>query len=188
MNREQWLTEVAGRIVDLYRERGVTVGAHRLTCGWPCRNALGKRVRRIGECHAVESSKAGLSELFISPSIDDPLQVAGTICHELIHVAVGVKQEHNSVFVEACRKVGLTKGRPTQVMPGKRLEPVLSRIVEAVGPYPHAALEPVGIKKPKKDSPLVKLVCTCGCSFRVNSKWLVVGMPACVCGAEMRRE
>jgi hypothetical protein len=55
LNRESWLTELAKRVHPLYK--GFAMAPYRLTCGWPCRMALGRRRRAIGECHALESSR-----------------------------------------------------------------------------------------------------------------------------------
>ena len=70
MNREAWLTEVASRIVPLFR--GVEVKPFRVTCGWPSVNGLGGRSRRIGECWYGKESADGVHNIFVSPVIDKP--------------------------------------------------------------------------------------------------------------------
>ncbi len=76
MNREGWLTEVAKQMEPIFS--GYKLPAYRVTCGWPCKNALGARTKRVGECHGVASSTGGNFELFISPLLADPLEVSGT--------------------------------------------------------------------------------------------------------------
>ena len=64
MNREQWLTEVAVLAQRLFT--GYHLAPYRVTCGWPCRNPLGRRVRTLGECHAhVEHYKRDLARVFL---------------------------------------------------------------------------------------------------------------------------
>src|SRR5262245_3291211 len=118
-NREGWLTEVASQVEPFFV--GFKLDPYRVTCGWPSRNGLGRRMRRVGECHGSKSSKAGIHEIFISPLLDKPLEVAGTLCHELAHAAAGIDAAHGKDFVKVCKHVGLTRGKPTSVMPGERL-------------------------------------------------------------------
>ena len=132
-NREGWLTEVSRGMEYLFK--GFSLSKYRVTCGWPCVGALSK-ARRVGECHGAKSSKDGVFELFISPVLDDPLEVAGTVCHELAHVAAGIDARHGSGFVKVCRHVGLTKGKPMSASPGPYLEERLGKLLLPLGPYP----------------------------------------------------
>lgn len=117
-NREAWLTEVARALEPLFLRKGYKFKTpYRITCGWPCKNATSTRQRRVGECHPIQRSKSGVSEIFISPAIDDVVEVAGTVCHELIHASIGTQEGHGGKFKTACRYLGM-KGRPTQAMPG----------------------------------------------------------------------
>lgn len=185
-NREGWLTELAKQVEPIFR--GFTLPKYRLTCGWPCKGALASKGTRVGECHAIESSKGGLHEIFISPLVAEPLEVSGIVCHELAHVAAGIKAKHGKGFVRVCRHVGLIKGPPTSVMPGQRLNDRLKGIIDKLGLYPHSVLSPVTIKKEVKVSS-VKLVCVCGCWVRMPPKMLEeIGPPVCACGSEFGPE
>ena len=183
MNREAWLTEVAKRAEPLFHLRLLP---YRVTCGWPCKGGVNLRRRVVGECFDVEVSSGGVHELFISPVLDKPLEVAGTLMHEMTHVAAGVKSQHGKEFVKWCNRVGLTDGKPRSVMPGQALNEKLSRIIEAVGDYPHKAL----VLKPKPvrrsaNAPR-KVQCECGCTATIPAKWLdAVGPPTCGCGRPM---
>jgi hypothetical protein len=172
--REEWLNELARLVHPLFRT--FPMKPYRLTCGWPCRFALGRRRRAVGECHALESSKAGFHEIFISPVLENPIEVAGTVCHEMGHVAAGIKAAHGKGFVKVCRHVGLTKGRPTSAAPGRRLEDHLRKVLDRLGAYPHTAVLPV--LKPTRPCTTVKLLCPdCACACSMSLKWLAAAGP-----------
>lgn len=186
MNREAWLTELAAQVVPLFK--GFVLKPYRVTCGWPCKGALTRRARRIGECHALESSKGGVHEIFVSPLIDTSAEVAGVVCHELAHVVAGIPAAHGSKFVTVCRSVGLTSGKPTSVMPGPVLAEQLQKIITKLGNYPHTALVPRAsvVSKPATST---GLACpACGCRISISLRWLdEAGAPTCACGTLMEQ-
>jgi len=186
MNREQWLTDLSTEVTPLFK--GFALKPFRLTVGWPIsRGRPGKR-QVLGECHALESSTAGLNEIFITPLIADPIQVAGVVCHELAHVAAGVEAAHGRGFVKVCRHVGLTRGKPTSVMPGERLEESLKRIVGRLGKYPHEVMQLKTVEA-KRQPTGVTLVCDCGFRCSTSRKWVSeVGVPTCACGAKLEEQ
>ena len=166
--------------------KGFFLPPHKLTCGFPCKGGLGRRKRVVGECHAIETSKAGINEIFISPLVDKPLEVAGIVCHEMTHVAAGVKAAHGGAFVAICKHIGLTKGKPTQAMPGQLLDEKLSKLLEKLGPYPHQAIVPMFKNKKEIEKKQIKAKCECGCTISMSRKWAdSVGIPTCACGGEM---
>lgn len=180
MNREGWLTELSAQLTLLFK--GFRVGKFRVTCGWPCVGGVSPSRRRIGECHPVQSSTDGHSEIFISPLLAEPIEVGGTLCHEIAHVVAGHAAGHGKGFVRVCRHVGLTKGRPTSVGPGKALEEQIRRMVEKIGPYPHGAM--VLAKKVARPSPVVGMRCpACSCKITISKRWLEGGPPTCSCGS-----
>lgn len=181
MNREAWLTELAKRVEPFFR--GFKLAPYRLTCGWPCKAALSKKAMRIGECHALESSRGGVHEIFVSPILDEPIIVAGTVAHEMAHVAAGIKAGHGKGFLDVCRHVGLTKGKPASIGPGSALTVALALIIAELGPYPHQAL--VGSERPAKPPTVTGLTCpNCGCRVVIALRWLKEsGTPVCGCGS-----
>jgi hypothetical protein len=182
--REEWLTELSRRVLPVFKSW--TMAPFRVTCGWPCRGGIARRRKVIGECHALESSKGGFHEIFISPSLDQPLEVAGTVCHEMAHVAAGISAGHGQGYRKVCKSVDLTKGSPTNASPGPVLTDKLHKVVDALGDYPHMALVPV-LKSIKRPITSVTLTCaSCGCRVRIALKWLdQVGPPVCGCGGSM---
>lgn len=184
INREHWLTELATMIEPLFR--GYKLGSYKVTCGWPTRGGVGLQKRVVGQCHGSHTSTGGYHELFISPVLDKVDDVAGTLCHEMAHVAAGVEAAHGPLFAKVCKHVGLTKGKPTQAMPGHMLNDILVKYAHKLGEYPHKAIVPAvkTVIKAKKDT---TLVCPdCGCKIRISHKWLAVsGNPQCGCGIPM---
>lgn len=183
MNREAWLTRMA-RLMENELFKGYNLRPYKITCGWPCQRGLSRRQRVVGECHSHVSSAAGNHEIFISPVLADSAEVAGTLCHEMAHIAAGIPAGHKGEFVKVCKKVGLTKGKPTTAMPGEKLEKVIQGYMSQLKvAYPHDALIPIAktIIKPKKDT---TLICPdCNCRVRISFKWLdAAGMPVCGCG------
>jgi hypothetical protein len=138
----------------------------------------------VGQCFGPESSKGKIAEVFISPTLEQPLEVAGTLCHELAHVAAGCKAAHGKGFTAVCKAVGLTKGKPFTVMPGPALEDQLRRVVERVGPYPHTGIVPVARLKNVSKKSRLSLVCPkCGCKIQISIKDMdKSGSPVCGCG------
>lgn len=184
-NRESWLTELAHMVEPIFK--GFTLPAYRITCGWPSVFALSGKKRRIGECHGNRSSKGGVYELFISPVLDKPLEVAGVVTHELCHVAAGVDAGHARGFVKVTRHVGLTKGKPTQAMPGPMLTAKLEKFLLKLGQYPHQAMSPY-MKEVEKEIKDLTIICPgCTCRFRMSIKWIEeAGLPTCGCGTPMQ--
>lgn len=182
MNREQWLTELSEQVSPMFKD--FKLKPFKLTMGWPIsRGRPGKR-QVLGECHALESSPANLNEIFISPVLDKPLQVAGVVCHEIAHVAAGIDAQHGSGFVKVCKHVGLTAGKPTSVMPGEKLNESLQRIVDKLGVYPHKAMVLATVAA--KPSTGVTLLCECGFRCQTSKKWYEgVGAPTCACGLKL---
>jgi hypothetical protein len=184
VNREQWLTEAAKLMEPIFREKGFPIrDKYRLTCGWPCKSAMSFTGRRIGECHPPSVSAGGVNEIFISPTIAENTKVLGTVCHELIHVAVGVEAGHAGKFKTACRYLGMV-GKATEATTGDNLRERIAGLVEGLGTYPHQAIK-VAARTIKKPATYIVLECGCGCSVRITADNLEsAGLPTCGCGEE----
>jgi hypothetical protein len=114
----------------------------RLSCGFPSKHATAQR-RRIGECWEDYRSADGHSEIFIHPQLADPMRVAGTLAHELIHAAVGDECGHRGPFRKLALAIGL-EGNMTETDEGDTFNQMMSQILAKVGPYPHAELDVSG--------------------------------------------
>ena len=184
MNREAWLNELGKQITPLFTAgKAFPIKPFRVTCGWPCRHALGVKRRVLGQCFAAENSSApngGIHELFISPLLDKPLEVAGVLTHEIAHVAAGIKAGHGSWFVKVCKHVGLTKGKPTSVLPGEKLNEQLTKLLDKLGPYPHQAMIPSTVQTTKSPTSITLQCQSCECLIRITFSWIEKsGIPVC---------
>lgn len=189
-NRETWLEGATRALRPLFESKGHPYPATpvRVSCSLPSKSALSAKARRIGECWSPSASKDGTTEIFVSPTIDDPVEVLEILVHELVHYVVGVEHGHRKPFGKCARAVGL-EGRLTSTHAGSDLRLTLKRIAERLGAYPHAALR--GSNRPKQSTRLVKVSCPeCGYPVRVTRKWLDgVGAPCCPAhGLQMEEE
>jgi hypothetical protein len=178
--REQWLTEVAKQVEPIFKH--FRLPPYRVTCGWPSSGGLGLVKRTIGQCFGVETSTGGFAEIFISPVLEKPLEVVGTLTHEMVHVVAGTKAKHGGEFIKISRHIGLTNGKPIHALPGKLLNDQLVKIIEPMGIYPHKAIKPTfHVKKPPTST---SLECSeCGCKITMSFKWIEeAGLPTCACG------
>lgn len=119
-----------------------------VACGFP-RSAT---TRAIGQCWDPKVSANGTTQMFICPSIADPIEVLGTLLHEMIHAAVGLKAGHRGAFRKMAIEVGLTgKMTATVVEEKSDLERSLKRVAKGLGRYPHAPMQKrARSTKPKK--------------------------------------
>lgn len=181
--REAWLN--AG--VDALRSHFADVGfpvptVVRVSVGFP----RAKR-KAVGQCWKRSAAKDGVSQIFITPSEADAVEVLDTLAHELVHAAIDPFSGHNGKFVKACKAVGLTSGKPTSAAAGDELRSELVKMASSLGEYPHAALSPSD--GPKQTTRLLKVSCReCGYVARVTAKWLDdAGAPLCPCNSTPMR-
>lgn len=178
-NREEWLTRAVKPLCDMIventslpRPKEVTV-----SCGWPRQDRGGKV---IGQCWPTKSGK-GVSHMFITPMLTDPIKVLATLLHELIHAADDCASEHKGPFTKAVRAVGLS-GKPTATFadPGTALHASLKALAKELGKYPHTGLTPGGTLAKKQSTRMLKCECdSCGYVVRTTQKWLDIATPIC---------
>jgi hypothetical protein len=180
MNREDWLKRVAEKMAPWFAELGHPLPAYRAAIGF---TSKGMRSKAIGQCWAHTASKDGVCEIFIVPTLEEPMRIADVLAHELVHAAVGLEAKHGPVFGKAARAIGL-EGKLTATVGGVRFIERAKPILDEVGPLPHAALTNDSLLRssaPKKQSTRqLKCSCaTCGYTVRVTRKWLEIGAPIC---------
>ncbi len=187
MTREEWLVAAVDAMRPWFEvERSPLPAAVRASCGWPSSKGLSASRRRIGECWDSKASAAGVSEVFISPCLDDPAKVLDVLTHELVHAAVGVQQGHKGPFRKVAKALGL-EGKMTATHAGPQLAERLNALAGKLGPYPHSALDQTARKK--QSTRLLKATCQgCGFTARVTRQWAEYGLPICVCGNQIELE
>lgn len=193
--REEWLTAALWKKVDShFTAAGLDVPANiKITCGWPSRAATARKKRRIGEIWDATASKDGQFEIFISPLLDDPIEVLAVLIHEVVHAVVGLAAGHRAPFSQAAKKVGLV--RPwTMTIASDDLKVELASWLRDLGLYPHAGIDVAHGQSsdPKQSTRMLKLDCyQCGAIIRTSRKWLDVygGQDwPCPCGGHFNHE
>ena len=176
--REAWLAALADELRPMFgRHKAAIPPRIRFSCGWPSR-----RIRKvIGECWAPTAAADGVTQVFVSPALHDPIDVAAVLVHELVHAAVGPDAGHGAAFARVAKRLGLV-GKMTATKAGPQLREVLADRVRWLGPYPHGALQLGAGREPKQGTRMVKLTCPdedCGYTVRTTAKWIAVGLPRC---------
>lgn len=141
---------------------------YRVSCGFPI-GYRGSRTGKIalGQAFDPSISADGTMEVFINPILDKPVDVIAVLLHELAHVYAGIQCGHRGEFARICRAVGLA-GPMTATVPGDELRGKLQGIVDMLGSYPHAKVDPNSRKK--QGTRLLKLQCgSCGWTARVSA-------------------
>ncbi len=179
--REGWLNEATRLCRALFKEAGYDMPEKlHVSCGWPSNRGTATKNYAIGECWPEHASADKVCQIFISPRVQDPIEVGAILVHEIVHAVVGLKEKHNKVFKKCALAVGL-EGKMTATGPGEELTANLKVLSDKLGTYPHPQLKP-GFRLGKKQTTrLVKCECKCGYNVRVTRKWLEIGAPLCPC-------
>lgn len=181
--REEWLLDLVARMRPMFLNAGYTVPEKlRISCSFPSRQALrgGKRTT-MGQCWSPDASKDQTTEVLISPLMEDPLDVAATVAHELLHAALGTEVGHAGPFKRGMKAIGLV-GPARSTEAGDKFRDWF-RQQPGLGRYPHAELD-ARAKEKKQGTRMLKCYCRdCGYTVRTTAKWLELGTPLCVCGA-----
>lgn len=185
MNRERWLTDLSAAMAPRFADLGKPIPETiRVACGWPSKGGTRTKARVLGQCFPASSSGKGVSELFISPVLDEPMRVAGVLAHELVHAAVGCQHGHRAPFARFAKALGL-EGQPTATTEGDDFKAWVAPLLASIGEYPHVVLNHTSATK-TQGTRMVKVVCRdaeCGYVLRTTRKWLdEVGTPSCACG------
>jgi hypothetical protein len=201
-NREHWLTLGADMVFyDVTSPAGYStnvngdplISALRISVGHPSKFAFRKGGKALGETFDANFSTDGTTEIFITPFLDDSIEVLTQVVHEMGHAVLGVKQGHNENYAIYMAKVGL-KGTVTKPVITPKLRRALEVIVSKLGPYPHSKLD--ASKMPATQSTrMLKCICinkTCphldlhnGKPYSGRFTWMMVQLPSGtpMCGA-----
>lgn len=141
--REEWLRVAIGHLSLVLAEQGeIMPDKWNVSAGWPY--LTGRKA--IAECWSPVVSAEGVTEIFVSPELSDPVEILPVLLHEMIHAAIGVDKKHGPEFKRVARGLGL-EGKLTSTHAGPALAERLADIAVLLGPYPHAAMRKVELKK-----------------------------------------
>lgn len=179
LKRQQWLDKADAALVQWFASKGYKVPLNRrCSVGFP-KGGSGRR-HAIGQCWPEAASGDGHFETFISPELQDSVEVLATQAHEYAHATVGLAAGHKAPFKKCAEAIGLT-GKMTATVAGPEFKEWSAKLVEKIGQFPGAKLN-VGSGRFKKQSTrLLKCECEqCGYTARVTKKWIEsVGAPVC---------
>lgn len=179
MTREEWLNAGLDALRPWFEEKAkVSVPLDtRVSVGFP---GGGSARKRIGECWARRMSKDNVNEIFINPTLSDPVQMLDVLAHEAIHAIDDCVSGHKGEFKRIAKDIGL-EGKMTSTHAGEMLKAELERIIKTLPTLTHGALDLS--KRKKQPTRLVKLECDCcGMILRTTTKWIEeTGLPSCAC-------
>jgi hypothetical protein len=182
MTREEWLNAGLNALRPWFQEKAqVEIPSDtRVSVGFP---GGGSARKRIGECWPRARSKDNVNEIFINPTLSDPVQMLDVLAHEAVHAVDDCVSGHKKAFRTIAKAIGL-EGKMTSTHAGAELKAELERILAALPPLTHGALDLTGRKK--QPTRLVKLECdSCGMLIRTTAKWIEqTGNPSCACGGQ----
>lgn len=189
--REQWLEAAVKELTKLFTKAGYEVPQVRVSVGWP--GGRGKKANVIGQCFATTSTDDKVAQIFVSPTVADPLKALVVLAHELIHAVDDCQSGHKKTFIKIAKELGFTP-KWTVATPDTitdAFKEKLEAIAERLGAYPHSAIRPTD--RPVVQKTYMVLVesvdcdeCDEGYKLRMTQKWLdEVGAPLCPHKVEM---
>jgi hypothetical protein len=208
-NREIWLAQATAMFRPAFESVGAPLPPVRVSVGFG--GSRGRNAQHvIGVCWSRDAAEDGRAQVYVSPKLADGARVLDVLLHELVHAAAGHDAGHGPAFRRVAVALGLA-GKMTATVAGDDLKPVLARMLEKLGPYPHAKLRETTYLPPKKPGAppipkgpdgkpdpkgrkkqgtrMIKLSCpSCGYVVRTSRKWIEVGLPTCVCGTEFEQD
>ena len=173
-NREYWLNSACRFIVRELESLGYSVPRYRVTASFAAGG--GASLKAIGQCIYPEASEDNTTEILVSLTQAEPLDVAAVLCHELIHAALP-GAGHGPRFRRAALAMGL-QGKMTATTAGDQFKAMIAPLLAELGEYPHAACD-VSSQRKKQTTRMVKCQCHCGYTVRTTAKWIEVGVPHC---------
>ncbi|WOH61958.1 transcription elongation protein SprT [Bradyrhizobium sp. BWC-3-1] len=136
MNRETWLNQLAELMAPRFEEMGKPIPKFRVAVGW---TSAGKTSKVGGECWHSNNSADNVFEILCAPIVDDSMEVAAILAHELSHAAAGFKHGHKGDFAKLMAALGLS--RPfTSSIAGPRFKEWVQPFLDKLGNIPHARI------------------------------------------------
>lgn len=170
-NRETYLEQAVELIRPWFRDRAkAEIPAVRVACGFPGGRG-GKKV--LGTCWDARAADDKVSNIFISPLIDEPELVLHVLVHELVHACLGHEEGHGEGFRKMAKNLDM-RGKMTATYSGPDLANFLNVfVIGVIGKYPHAKLNLLDAPVKKQGTRMVKCYCKkSGYTVRTTRQWL----------------
>jgi hypothetical protein len=196
---DRWLYDLSAMLRPWFKQAGLPITDQiQFRCGHiASRMHLGMTL--------YPTSLHPITTVVISMYDDDAVIIADTLCHELLHVALGPTGHGSKAWKAGCAAIGLDPhGAPpsyraagfldaagrvpqSQSRRAKALHRHCQELLDVIGPYPHEA-----VQRPYRDPgggggiTNVKLKCPdkhCGfrMQIRVGARSFEIGLPQCEC-------
>ena len=166
--RELWLQNAVDLVSPIFKNKGYTIPKVQVSCGFP---STGNKSKHVGQCWGKSSTNDGTNQLFISPILDEPVQVLDTLVHELVHAVDDCMHHHGPEFKKIATDVGL-QGLMREASAGPWLQEQLTVISKQLGRYPHSKIN-LAHSSSKKTGPRPRAKCKkCGYEVTPLKKWL----------------
>jgi hypothetical protein len=184
--REEWLEMMKDELTNkVFEPAGYTVPTNiRVTCGFPSKNALSKKNKRIGEIWSAGASAGKMMEILIHPQESDSVSVGAILAHEMTHGVIGVQDGHKRTTFGKCARAIDLQGALTATCAGEKLTKTLEQLIEKIGKYPHATLYAT-TRERKDHCRYIKIICPDCDFYALVSRKHTEHLPTCHCGAEM---
>lgn len=145
-NRESWLVKAIDVYFrPLFAQLGYKIpDVVHVSVGWGAGRAGAESKDIAGQCWSgMASPKDNAPHVFISPMLSDPIEVLGTLAHELVHATLDPVMDHGKEFRTLATAIGLT-GKMTATTADVVTAAQYVLLTEPsgdLGPYPHSAIE-----------------------------------------------
>jgi len=172
--RESWLEAGVKALTPLFSKAGYAVPLCKVSCGFA---STGIRSGHIGQCWSTKASADGFNQIFVSPALEDAVEVLDTLLHELVHAVDNCEHKHGKEFKKIATKLGMV-GPMRSAGAGPALKEVLKEIAVKLGAYPHGRLSVP--KKAAARAPRPRAKCVrCGFTVPMLREFLHYGPPIC---------
>ena len=173
--RESWLLAAVDLIRPIFEAKRHQIPLDvMVSCGFA---STGTRSHHIGQCWSRNSSTNDKNQVFISPTLIEPVDVLDTLVHELVHAVDDCKHMHGKEFKKIALSLGM-KGPMRSACAGPELKSVLEKIAHQLGHYPHGGLK-VTHKKGSSRARARARCAECGFQVPMYRKFLAYGPPLC---------
>lgn len=145
--RESWLmaaTELLNK--EFFSGRGYSLpNKIQVACGIPFGSA-----KAVGQYWPPSNTEDETINIFICPSLGEPIRVLATHLHELVHAATP-GEKHGGAFKKLAREFGLAgKLTATYAEEGSELWNKLAALSTSLGDYPHSPMKKKAPKEKQK--------------------------------------
>ena len=179
--REDWLMAAVNELRPIFDLIDKPLPKRiRASCGYPLHY---KRNRRLADAHASADSADASMEIFIAPSVSDPVEVFSALLSQLCRSGSGA-WSYGTPYAAIATEVGLEPSDWSatdlwkSVKGNAGFSAMYGEMIEGLGAYPHASLA-INEKKTQSTRMLKAYCPACAYTVRLTSKWALIGLPIC---------